>query len=128
MVRYAPLGNVGVEAHSQLAKGKKKRALLCMNTEVTPMTDVDWFKPALAVVRIKDYTWHDKRHTACSWWVMGGVPLAAVGMYVGHSTTQMTMRYTHLMPEANTFASHVVDAFYEGESGNGTDATTDTGR
>jgi hypothetical protein len=101
-----------------------------MNTEGTPMTDVDyWFKPALAKARIENYTWHDNRPTACSRWVMGGVPLAAVGKYVGHSTAQMTMRYTHLMPGANIFASRVVDAFYasEGQHEVPTDTSTDTG-
>jgi hypothetical protein len=52
MVRYAPLGKVGAEAYAQLAKGKKKGALLCMNTEGKPITDVDyWFKPALRWLR-----------------------------------------------------------------------------
>jgi integrase len=129
MVRYAPLGKVGAEAYAQLAKGKKG-ARLCMNTEGTPMTDVNyWFKPALKEAKIRDYRWHDNRHTACSRWVMGGVPLAAVGKYVGHATAQMTMRYTHLMPGANIFASNVVDAFYAnaGQHEVPTDTTTDTG-
>jgi hypothetical protein len=44
---------------------------------------------------------------------MGGVPLAAVAKCVGHSTIQMTMRYSHLVPGANLLASSVVDAFYD---------------
>jgi site-specific recombinase XerD len=131
MVRYTPLGKVGAEAYSQLAAGKKKGARLCMNTEGTPMTDSRyWFDPALAEAGIGDYTWHDNRHSACSRWVMGGVPLAAVAKYVGHSTVQMTMRYAHLMPGANMVANSVVDAFYESakqlESGVQTDTRTDT--
>ena len=127
MVRYAPLGKIGAAAYAQLAGGKKKKdALLCLNTEGTPMTDVAyWFKPALAVAKVKDYHWHDNRHTACSRWVMGGVPLAAVSKYVGHSTAQMTMRYAHLMPGANTLASSVVDAFYANEGQR--EVATDTG-
>jgi integrase len=77
------------------------------------MTDVTyWFKPALEAAGISRYTWHDNRHTACSRWVMGGVPLAAVAKYVGNSTVQMTMRYAHLMPGANILANSVVDAFF----------------
>jgi integrase len=113
MVRYAPMGKVGAAAYAQLTRGKKKGARLCLNTEGTLMTDVRyWFDPALAEAGISDYTWHDNRHTACSRWVMGGVPLAAVAKYVGHSTIQMTMRYAHLMPGANVVANSVVDAFY----------------
>jgi integrase len=129
MVRYAPLGKVGAKAYAELAKGKKKGALLCMNTEGVPMTDMTyWFKPALAVAKIKGYTWHDNRHTACSRWAMGGTPLAAVAKYVGHSTIQMTMRYSHLVPKVNQIAVDAMDAFYEGDSRIRTDTTTDTGR
>jgi len=42
---------------------------------------------------------------------MGGVPLAAVASYVGHSTIQMTMRYSHLMTGANQVVTDVMDAF-----------------
>jgi len=125
MVRYTPLGKVGAEAYAQLAKGKKKGWRLCMNTEGTPMTDTSyWFKPALADAGLTDYTWHDNRHTACSRWVMGGVPLAAVAKYVGHSTIQMTMRYAHLMLGGNILANNVIDALYANAAKS--DAQTDT--
>lgn len=131
MVRYTPLGKIATEAYSQLAKGKKRGAPLCVNTEGTLMTKVRyWFNPALAEAKISDYTWHDNRHTACSRWVMGGVPLAAAAKYVGHSTIQMTMRYAHLVPGANMVANSVVDAFYEANTTFEqvqTDTKTDTG-
>ena len=95
------------------------------------MTDVRyWFDPALAAAEISNYTWHDNRHSACSRWVMGGVPIAAVAQYVGHSTIQMTMRYAHLVPGANMVANSVVDAFYEASAALEqvpTDTRTDTG-
>jgi integrase len=59
---------------------------------------------------------------------MGGTPLAAVAKYVGHSTIQMTMRYSHLVPKVNQIAVDAMDAFYEGDSRIRTDTTTDTGR
>jgi len=94
------------------------------------MTDVTyWFNPCLKKAGIMDYHWHDNRHTACSRWVMGGVPLAAVATYVGHSTIQMTMRYSHLMPGANQKATDVMDAFYSvaDNTVNGTATRTATG-
>ena len=83
----------------------------------------------LAGAGIGDDTWHDNRHTACSRWVMGGLPLAAVANYVGHSTIQMTMRYAHLMPGAIQIANSVADAFYANASQKGvrTDTRTDAG-
>ena len=61
---------------------------------------------------------------------MGGVPLAAVAKYVGHSTIAMTMRYSHLMPGANEVATNVMDAFYAAatnvENGTATRTATST--
>lgn len=112
MVRYVPLGRVGAAAYERLAKGKKTGAFLCINTEGGRMTEVTyWFNSCLEEAGIAVYQWHDNRQTACSRWVMGGVPLAAVASYVGHSTIQMTMRYSHLMPGANQVATDVMDAF-----------------
>jgi integrase len=92
------------------------------------MTDVRyWFKPRLKEAGIDDYHWHDNRRTACSRWVMGGVPLAAVAKYVGHSTIQMTMRYSHLVPKVNQLEVDAMDAFYANEVGTRTDTRTDTG-
>jgi integrase len=70
------------------------------------------FDPARAAADIGNYTWHDNRHSAGSLRVMGGVPLAVVAKYVGHSTIQMTMRYAHLVPDANLVTNSVADTFY----------------
>jgi hypothetical protein len=56
-VTYTPLGKLAAEAYSQLAKGKKRGAPLCMSTEGMPMAAVGyWFEPALAAAGISDYT------------------------------------------------------------------------
>ena len=52
-----------------------------------------------AVFRIKDYTWHCNRRTFASRLVMEGVDIRTVAQLMGHSTIQMTMRYSHLAPE-----------------------------
>ena len=41
---------------------------------------------------------HTLRHSFASWLVMDGMPLISVGKLLGHSTTQMTERYSHLAP------------------------------
>jgi acyl-CoA synthetase (NDP forming) len=43
---------------------------------------------------------------------MTGVPLAAVAKYAGHSTIQMTMRYTHLIPNMHDQASEKMMSIY----------------
>jgi hypothetical protein len=57
---------------------------------------------------------------------MEGVPLAAVAKYVGHSTIQMTMRYSHLVPKVNQAAADAMDAFYASSVEDETDTRTDT--
>ena len=42
---------------------------------------------------------HTLRHTFASWLVQNGVPLITVGRLLGHATTAMTERYSHLAPD-----------------------------
>jgi integrase len=53
----------------------------------------------LEEVGMKDFRFHDLRHTCASWLVQNGVPLADVKDVLGHSTIRMTERYAHLAPE-----------------------------
>jgi integrase len=48
---------------------------------------------------IKDLHIHDLRHVFASKMVMGGTSLYITGELLGHRTTQMTKRYSHLVPE-----------------------------
>lgn len=43
---------------------------------------------------------HTLRHTYCSWLAMSGTPLYVIGEMVGHSSTEMTKRYSHLCPSS----------------------------
>lgn len=45
---------------------------------------------------IKDFRFHDLRHTHASWEAMGGVPQQITQKTLGHRTAQMTARYSHL--------------------------------
>jgi integrase len=47
---------------------------------------------------LREIRWHDLRHSFASHLVMGGVPLRLVQDWLGHSTINMTMRYSHLSP------------------------------
>jgi integrase len=53
--------------------------------------------------------WHTARHTFASHLVMRGAPIKAVQELLGHSTTEMTMRYAHLSPDARREAVRLLD-------------------
>lgn len=56
------------------------------------------FEKNVERARIKDFHFHDLRHSAASWLVMGRVDLRTVQAILGHKTYQMTLKYPHLSP------------------------------
>ena len=54
--------------------------------------------------------WHVLRHTFASHLVMLGQPLKAVQELLGHTTMEMTMRYSHLSPDVRRNAVNALDA------------------
>ncbi|OQX96916.1 MAG: hypothetical protein B6I20_13785 [Bacteroidetes bacterium 4572_117] len=52
---------------------------------------------------------HTCRHTAASWMVMKGVSLYVVQKVLGHSTIQVTERYSHLAPDQLKLAANAID-------------------
>lgn len=48
---------------------------------------------------LKDFRWHDLRHTAATWLAMEGVPLQVIQQILGHKDIKTTMRYLHAVPD-----------------------------
>jgi integrase len=59
-----------------------------------------WYK-ALQRAGIKNFRWHDLRHTWASWLVQEGVSLYALLEMGGWKTSSMVRRYAHLSPAHN---------------------------
>jgi integrase len=64
-----------------------------------------WFPIACAQAGLDDLHFHDLRHTFASWWVQRRGSLRALQEILGHSSAQMTKRYSHLMQD------HITEEF-----------------
>jgi integrase len=56
------------------------------------------FKTALRKAKIRDFTFHDLRHTFGSQLAMAGKDLRTIQGLMGHKNPSMTIRYTHFSP------------------------------
>jgi integrase len=57
--------------------------------------DKAWY-PALKAAKIKDFRFHDLRHSCASYLAMSGATTAEIAAVLGHRTLQMVKRYAHL--------------------------------
>ena len=57
------------------------------------------FNSAVKRAGIKNFRFHDLRHTFASYLVMQGTDFKTVQELMGHKTIQMTLRYSHLSPD-----------------------------
>lgn len=72
------------------------------------------FKTALRRAGIRDFHFHDLRHTFASHLVMAGVDLTTVSRLLGHKTLTMTLRYAHLAPSHMVKAVDILDSTLNG--------------
>ena len=57
------------------------------------------FKAALDRANIKNFRWHDLRHTWASWHAQNGTPLHVLKELGGWESMEMVQRYAHLAAE-----------------------------
>lgn len=67
------------------------------------------FQTALRRAGIRDFHFHDLRHTFASRLVMAGVDLVTVKELLGHKSFNMTLRYAHLAPGHKVQAVKALD-------------------
>ncbi|MCM8758454.1 MAG: site-specific integrase [Candidatus Omnitrophica bacterium] len=67
------------------------------------------FEKTVKKAGIKDFRFHDLRHTFASRLVMNGVDLKTVQELLGHKSFNMTLRYSHLAPEHKRKAVEILE-------------------
>jgi integrase len=83
---------------------------------INPDTDLPYgdiknaFNRALRKAGIRDFHFHDLRHTFASHLVMGGQDITTVKDLLGHKTLTMTLRYSHLAPAHTVKAVELLDS------------------
>lgn len=93
--RYIPINEtVKKILLDQKEFGKSEYVFIKSNGE--PYNVRKSFETALKKADIKDFRWHDCRHTCASYLVMRGVDLNTVRELLGHKSLEMTLRYSHL--------------------------------
>ncbi|AFM23709.1 tyrosine-type recombinase/integrase [Desulfomonile tiedjei] len=70
---------------------------------------------------------HTLRHTFASWAVMAGIPIYTLAKTLGHRTTTMTVRYSHLSPDSQKTAFEAVSRFAEESKGTEAEAANNDG-
>ena len=70
----------------------------------------DCFVDALKRAKIRNFHFHDLRHTFASNLAMGGCDLATLKELLGHKAVSMTLRYSHLSGEHKKTAVKILDA------------------
>lgn len=97
--RVIPINQTLHEEFKTLVK-ESKGEYVFSRRNAEPLKDIrTGFAVALKKAKIKDFRFHDLRHTFGSHLVMQGVNLRAVQQLMGHKDIKMTMRYSHLSPE-----------------------------
>jgi integrase len=55
-----------------------------------------WWEATLKEAKVKNFRWHDLRHTFCSRLAQAGVSLKVIQEAAGHKTIAMSARYAHM--------------------------------
>ena len=75
----------------------------------TPYNFRSPFLRAIEKAGIKNFRFHDLRHTAASYLAMSGVDLNTIREILGHKSLEMVLRYAHLSPGHQANAVGILD-------------------
>jgi integrase len=97
---HAPLNDAAIAALKVVHArgGGKGRVFQSEKTGEPPENGRHWFDDAVIEAGIKNFHWHDLRHTFASRLRMNGTPLEYIADLLGQKSLTMTRQYVHLGP------------------------------
>jgi len=97
---HVPLNDVAIAALKLVhgRRGRSGRVFQSAKTGEPLENGRHWFDDAVIEAGIKNFRWHDLRHTFASRLRMKGAPLEDIADLLGHKSLTMTRRYAHLGP------------------------------
>lgn len=104
------------EAMAVLQRQLGKHSLRVFTFAGKPISNANtraWRK-ALKRAGIKDFRWHDLRHTCFSWHRMNGTPTHEIQQLGGWKSSTMVERYAHLAPDHLAKAAARLDSVFDG--------------
>ncbi len=98
--RHIPLNDEAVETLKNWKAQSKKQERVFYGKNGARLDSIrrSWAK-LVTDAKIKDFRFHDLRHSFASKLVMKGVPLNTVRELLGHADLNTTLRYAHLAPD-----------------------------
>lgn len=126
--RYVRLNSIALAALGQLQKLGDGTGPVCRGRGGDALQSPrHWFEKAVINAKLKNFHWHDLRHTFASRLAMAGVGIRGIQEALGHKSIAMTVRYSHLSPD---FLQDAVDRLVpqpeEQQPQKPIDTTTDT--
>lgn len=96
--RYVPLSDQAITQLKKLSRQSNNPHVFCGHVKSKSLVNATkpWRRVREAAGIPEHFRIHDLRHTFASWGVSNGVDLYHIQALLGHSTAQMTQRYSHL--------------------------------
>ena len=113
--REIPINDTVLEILNSLKKTTNPQPADCVFGDSNGAQYGNWrksFDNAVKRAKIQDFKFHDLRHTFASYLAMNGVDLNTIRELLGHSTYEMTQRYTHLSMPHRHKAVETLDGVY----------------
>lgn len=110
--RFVPLAPQAVELLRHLTQQEDNPYVFCGHVKGQALINVakPWKRIRAAAKLPEDFRIHDLRHTFASWGVSNGIDLYHIQTLLGHASSQMTQRYSHLAEDGiKASVQHISD-------------------